>query len=269
MSVKPLVALTAPALSLALCGVAMAGPGTQDTGGSDQQMLNQPQINRSQLPSQMGQTQSNTSQGGQSPTARQGLQGPQGAGEMGAFSVNEELIGSKLRNPDGDVLGTVKDIVADRTGRISYLILAPAGDESGNQRVAIPWHALQVATQITYVLPMSRDQVAEAPTVSRGKVQSEVNDQAWNRQNQGYFATVFIPEAKVSFSNFDANDNGYLSKDEVKGYKPLSSRFNRIDQDGDQRLSRAEIAAFIQEQHPSPGAQQQRSNPESDALPQQ
>jgi hypothetical protein len=72
------------------------------------------------------------------------------------------LLGAKIENPQGDVLGAIADILPGPEGRIAFAILSYWIDDDTQRRVAIPFDALSCEEQIC-VLHKSRDTFDSAP----------------------------------------------------------------------------------------------------------
>jgi sporulation protein YlmC with PRC-barrel domain len=76
------------------------------------------------------------------------------------------LIGDDVRNPDGEDLGTVKDLVIDlRNGRTAYAVLDFGGFLGiGNKLFAVPFEAMTVNTiEKHIILDVDKERLENAP----------------------------------------------------------------------------------------------------------
>ncbi|MBN2502937.1 MAG: PRC-barrel domain-containing protein [Anaerolineales bacterium] len=76
------------------------------------------------------------------------------------------LIGDTVRNPQGEELGTLEEIMFELdSGRIAYAVLSFGGFLGlGDKLFAIPWQALSVDTEDEeVVLNVSKEQLEDAP----------------------------------------------------------------------------------------------------------
>jgi sporulation protein YlmC with PRC-barrel domain len=76
------------------------------------------------------------------------------------------MIGSKVLNPAGEELGTLKDLVIDLDDeRIAYAVLSFGGFMGmGDKLFAIPWEALVLnAKDRAFILDVEKDVLKEAP----------------------------------------------------------------------------------------------------------
>ena len=76
------------------------------------------------------------------------------------------VIGSQVRNPAGEPLGNLKELVIDlEDGRISYAVLSFGGFMGmGDKLFAIPWEALiRNEKDNTFLLDVDKEVLKEAP----------------------------------------------------------------------------------------------------------
>lgn len=76
------------------------------------------------------------------------------------------LIGDKVRNPDGEDLGSIEELMIDfRRGRIAYAVLSFGGFAGlADKLFAIPWSALRIdGSEGHLVLDVPRDRLKDAP----------------------------------------------------------------------------------------------------------
>jgi sporulation protein YlmC with PRC-barrel domain len=76
------------------------------------------------------------------------------------------LIGSKVVNPAGEPLGTLKELVIDLDeGQIVYAVLSFGGFMGmGDKLFAIPWEAFMLNTKDrTFILDVKKEVLKEAP----------------------------------------------------------------------------------------------------------
>jgi sporulation protein YlmC with PRC-barrel domain len=89
-------------------------------------------------------------------------------GEMDARGVHslDDLRGTAIRNPGGEDLGKLEDVVIDGPrGRVAYAVLSFGGFLGmGTRRFAIPWHALQSGKSPGYlILDVPKERLEAAP----------------------------------------------------------------------------------------------------------
>ena len=84
-------------------------------------------------------SQSNPSSSGHQPDALTAVQG--------VLLSTETLLGSDVKNPQGQDVGDLKHLMLDpHTGRVMYAVVAIGGFLGmGEKTVVVPWHALEVA----------------------------------------------------------------------------------------------------------------------------
>ncbi|MCK9306340.1 MAG: PRC-barrel domain-containing protein [Methanoculleus sp.] len=88
--------------------------------------------------------------------------------EMGTRSIvrGKDLADYSVRNPRGEDLGTIKDIVIDTgEGCIAYAALSFGGIMGlGDKLFAVPWEALRYnATDDSFVLDVPKERLENAP----------------------------------------------------------------------------------------------------------
>jgi len=83
---------------------------------------------------------------------------------------SDQLLGTDVRNPQNEALGSVDDVVSiPQTGEIAYLLIARGGwlFGMGEQHVAVPWDAFSVAPNATLlVLDANKSVMDAAPQVN-------------------------------------------------------------------------------------------------------
>ncbi len=80
--------------------------------------------------------------------------------------ASSALIAQTVRNPEGETLGSVKEVMVDlHTGRVAYVVLSFGGMLGvGDKLFAIPWGALTLAAdEPALVLNATKDQLKNAP----------------------------------------------------------------------------------------------------------
>jgi sporulation protein YlmC with PRC-barrel domain len=82
-----------------------------------------------------------------------------------------KLIGSEIRNSQGETIGRVEDLVINpQNGKVRMAILGTslAGGQ-GEMFTPIPWTALNVSSERNYVVNIDRQKLSTAPSMSKGQ----------------------------------------------------------------------------------------------------
>jgi sporulation protein YlmC with PRC-barrel domain len=91
---------------------------------------------------------------------------------QGLLLSTETLLGSDVKNPQAQDVGTLKQLMVDpHTGRVMYAVVAMGGFLGmGEKTVIVPWNALEVARDgKSLVLNVSPQMLQQAPTYEKGK----------------------------------------------------------------------------------------------------
>jgi sporulation protein YlmC with PRC-barrel domain len=82
---------------------------------------------------------------------------------------SDQLLGTAVRNPTNDALGSVDDLVTDqKTGNIAYLVIARGGVFGiGEKLIPVPWEAFKATANATlFVLDANSSELDSAPQSS-------------------------------------------------------------------------------------------------------
>src|SRR5215471_282795 len=91
---------------------------------------------------------------------------------QGVLLSTETLLGSNVKNPQGQDVGDLKQLMlAPHTGRVMYAVVAMGGFLGmGEKTVIVPWNALEVARDgKALVLNVSPQMLQQAPAYEKGK----------------------------------------------------------------------------------------------------
>jgi sporulation protein YlmC with PRC-barrel domain len=91
---------------------------------------------------------------------------------QGVLLSTETLLGSDVKNPQGQDVGDLKQLMVDpHTGRVMYGVVTMGGFLGmGAKTVIVPWNALEVARDgKSLVLNVSPQMLQQAPAYERGK----------------------------------------------------------------------------------------------------
>jgi sporulation protein YlmC with PRC-barrel domain len=91
---------------------------------------------------------------------------------QGVLLSTEALLGSDVKNPQGQDVGDLKQLMLDpHSGRVMYAVVAIGGFLGmGEKTVIVPWNALDVARDgKSLVLNVSPQMLQQAPTYEKGK----------------------------------------------------------------------------------------------------
>src|ERR1043166_1077905 len=91
---------------------------------------------------------------------------------QGVLLSTEALLGSDVKNPQGQDVGDLKQLMLDpHTGRVMYAVVAIGGFLGmGEKTVVVPWNALEVARNgKSLVLNVSPQMLQQAPAYEKGK----------------------------------------------------------------------------------------------------
>jgi sporulation protein YlmC with PRC-barrel domain len=99
------------------------------------------------------------------------------------------ITGDKARNPEGEQLGHLEEVVIDlEGGRVNYAVLASGGFLGlGEKFFAIPWDLLSVDTDNhEIVVDVSKDLLRQAPGFDKDNW-PDINDRAWVGEVYRYY----------------------------------------------------------------------------------
>lgn len=108
------------------------------------------------------------------------------------------LIGDKVRNDQGEDLGTVEDFMLDlERGRIAYAVVSHGGVLGmGNKLFAIPWNAFRLdAENHAFILNVDKDRLKNAEGFDKNNWPN-VADRDWGRRTHDYYDTTPFWEAQ-------------------------------------------------------------------------
>ena len=112
------------------------------------------------------------SQSSQSPPTASGRKPDVLTAVPGVLLSTETLLGSNVKNPQGQDVGDLKQLMLDpHAGRVMYAVVAMGGFLGlGEKTVIVPWNALEVARDgKSLVLNVSPQMLQQAPTYEKGK----------------------------------------------------------------------------------------------------
>ncbi len=87
--------------------------------------------------------------------------------------AGSRVIGSGVRNPAGEDLGTIEEIMIDViSGRVVYAVLAYGGSFLGGAKYfAVPWDSLMMRPGANYwILDVSKDELDNSPGINRAEL---------------------------------------------------------------------------------------------------
>jgi sporulation protein YlmC with PRC-barrel domain len=113
-----------------------------------------------------------TNQSSQSPPPASGHKPDALTAVQGVLLSTEALLGSDVKNPQGQDVGDLKQLMLDpHSGRVMYAVVAIGGFLGmGEKTVIVPWNALEVARDgKSLVLSVSPQMLQQAPAYEKGK----------------------------------------------------------------------------------------------------
>ena len=93
-----------------------------------------------------------------------------------------KIIGTEVRNPDGEHIGEIKEIVLDpRSGNVAYAVVSFGGILGiGDKLFAVPWKALKLDNEDnTFMLNVEKERLRNAPGFDPDRWPDMANVQ-WN-----------------------------------------------------------------------------------------
>ena len=95
-----------------------------------------------------------------------------------SYIETSKFIGKKVKSSQGDEIGTVKDIVLDRsTGCLAYTVVSTAGGggaraSGGGKMVAVPWGVYSPASDLNVLtVTVDRDRIYNAPAFDYARIE--------------------------------------------------------------------------------------------------
>ena len=107
----------------------------------------------------------------------------------GRLIAADQVAGTSVYNMSGDKLGSVEDLMIDKTtGRVAYAILSFGGFLGiGNRHHPLPWTTLHYdRTMGGFVVNLDRTVLEGAPTYGEGETPAW-EDERWGRQVHDYY----------------------------------------------------------------------------------
>ncbi len=99
------------------------------------------------------------------------------------------IIGTNVVNPEGESLGSIKEIVIDpRIGRVAYVVVSFGGFLSlGEKLFAIPFSAFEYNAALNeYILDVPKELLSDAPGFDADRWPA-MSDEKWNRDVYEYY----------------------------------------------------------------------------------
>jgi sporulation protein YlmC with PRC-barrel domain len=113
-------------------------------------------------------------------------------GRLGPMLLSASTIsGDDVYNPQGDKLGSIKDLMMDiHSGRVCYAVLSFGGFLSlGEKLFAVPWSALAVDTENKrLLLDTNEERLKEAPGFDKDNWPN-MADPSWEKSIHSYYGT--------------------------------------------------------------------------------
>jgi hypothetical protein len=109
------------------------------------------------------------------------------SGRTGGTIRTSELIDRVVKNPQGQDLGQVKDLVVDRDGRIAFIVISGNESEEGNL-VPVPFKSLLFGGYENWLVlsNVNKSKFANAPSIRRDEW-SRLEDPAFEREVFSYY----------------------------------------------------------------------------------
>ncbi len=102
---------------------------------------------------------------------------------MARYDNLKGLVGTEVRNPGGEVLGSISDLVSDREGHMFFAVITHDGRD-----VAIPYNALKISGtepgEMKAVLNIDEQKLEGAPEFDQAKAMADRN---WAKDVYRYF----------------------------------------------------------------------------------
>jgi sporulation protein YlmC with PRC-barrel domain len=120
---------------------------------------------------------------------------------QGVLLSTETLLGSNVKNPQGQDVGDLKQLMlAPHTGRVMYAVVAMGGFLGmGEKTVIVPWNALEVARDgKALVLNVSPQMLQQAPAYEKGKESTYVPGGGWGVDTP--YGRLYDPAKEQSIS---------------------------------------------------------------------
>jgi sporulation protein YlmC with PRC-barrel domain len=115
------------------------------------------------------------------------------AGHLGSRVLSASTLnGDDVYNPNGDKLGSIKEIMLDiESGKVCYAVLSFGGFLSlGEKLFAVPWSALAIDTQNKrFVMDTDEERLKNAPGFDTDNWPN-MADPTWEKSVNAYFGTT-------------------------------------------------------------------------------
>jgi sporulation protein YlmC with PRC-barrel domain len=96
-----------------------------------------------------------------------------------SYIETSKLVGKPVRSSQGEEIGTIKDVVIDRsTGCMAYTVLSTGGEgggrvaAGGGKMVAVPWSVYSPQSDVnTYTVTVDRERIFNAPVFDYARIE--------------------------------------------------------------------------------------------------
>jgi sporulation protein YlmC with PRC-barrel domain len=99
------------------------------------------------------------------------------------------LVGDSVKNPQGEDIGKVEEIMIDlSSGRVAYVVLSFGGFLGmGEKLFAIPWNYVSVdEEQKCVIIAIDKEKLQRAQGFDKNNW-PDMSDPAWEENNEGYY----------------------------------------------------------------------------------